>query len=79
MQIDLHSYIDTVLEAYIAYILTMEYFFGRSDIDLKREEKRRQTKKSKGVESTSVSSGGDKTNVVLEPGAPGSPQTGKEG
>ena len=38
-------WIDTVLEAYIAIILTIEYLWGRSDTDLKKEEKR--AKKSK--------------------------------
>lgn len=42
--IDLHHWLDTLFEGYIAYILTMEYYFGRSDTDLKKEEKRKRAK-----------------------------------
>lgn len=41
----MHSYIDTILEIYICCILTAEYFYGRSDADLKREEKRKKSRK----------------------------------
>ena len=37
-----HGWLDTVLEAYIAYILTREYYWGRSDTDLKREAVRKK-------------------------------------
>ena len=32
----------TILEAYIAGILTAEYFWGRSDTDMKNEAKRKR-------------------------------------
>lgn len=76
MQIDLHSYVDTVLEAYIALILTLEYFLGRSDIDIKREEKRRQTKKSKDLDASPLSRRSGEKDMALEPGAPGNPKEG---
>lgn len=34
--------ISTMLEAYIAGILTAEYFFGRSDMDMRNEAKKRK-------------------------------------
>lgn len=40
----MHAWLDTIVEIYIAVILTVEYFWGRSDADLKREEKRRRKK-----------------------------------
>lgn len=41
----MHQWIDTLLELYIAVILTIEYLWGRSDTDIKKEEKRRAKKK----------------------------------
>lgn len=43
----MHKWIDTLLELYIAIILTLEYLWGRSDTDIKKEEKRKQAKKNK--------------------------------
>lgn len=41
----MHEWIDTLLELYIAIILTVEYLWGRSDTDIKKEEKRRAAKR----------------------------------
>jgi len=57
MSLDLHQWLDTILEAYIAYILTREYYYGRSDSDLKKEEKRRQAKKKPEYESLPTGEG----------------------
>lgn len=43
--VEIHSCLDTILEAYIAVILTVEYFYGRSDSDIKKEEKRKASKR----------------------------------
>lgn len=43
----MHEWLDTILELYIAVILTVEYLWGRSDTDIKKEEKRRAAKKLK--------------------------------
>lgn len=40
----MHEWIDTFLELYIAVILTVEYLWGRSDTDIKKEEKRKAKK-----------------------------------
>lgn len=37
-----YEVISTILEAYIAGILTAEYFYGRSDADMKNEAKRKR-------------------------------------
>ena len=57
MSLDLHQWLDTILEAYIAYILTREYYYGRSDSDLKKEEKRKQAKKKPEFESLTTGEG----------------------
>lgn len=41
----MHQWLDTILELYICGILTAEYFYGRSDADIKREEKRKASKR----------------------------------
>jgi len=43
----LYEVSQTILEAYIAGILTAEYFFGRSDRDLKSEVKRKSKMREK--------------------------------
>lgn len=53
----MHQWLDTILEAYIALILTLEYFWGRSDADLKREEKRKQTKRRHNFENLTEGEG----------------------
>jgi hypothetical protein len=35
------------LEAYIAFMLTVEYFFGRSDMDMKNEAKKKRKMREK--------------------------------
>lgn len=42
-----HAWLDTALEAYIAYILTREYYWGRSDTDIKREVARKKAARAK--------------------------------
>ena len=49
-----YEIVSTILEAYIALILTAEYFFGRSDTDIKREESRKRKKK---IEFESLTNG----------------------
>lgn len=44
---DWHHWLDTALEAYIAYILTREYYWGRSDTDIKREMTRKKAAREK--------------------------------
>lgn len=44
---DWHKWLDTALETYIAYILTREYYWGRSDTDIKREVARRKAARAK--------------------------------
>lgn len=73
----MHNWLDTFLEFYIAVILTCEYFLGRSDLDLKKEEKRRQAKKSKILEPTPLSRGGNPPDVVLVPRTSGSVKEGE--
>lgn len=41
-QMSPYEIIQTVLEAYIAGILTAEYFWGRSDTDMKSEARRKR-------------------------------------
>ena len=41
-QMSLYEIVQTILEAYIAGILTAEYFWGRSDTDMKNEAKRKR-------------------------------------
>lgn len=41
----MHEWIDTILEAYIALVLTVEYLWGRSDTDIKKEETRKRKKR----------------------------------
>lgn len=45
--IDWHKWLDTALETYIAYILTREYYWGRSDTDIKREVARKKAARAK--------------------------------
>lgn len=47
----MHQYLDTFLELYIAVILTVEYFYGRSDSDIKKEEKRKAKRRVLNFES----------------------------
>ena len=72
----MHSWLDTILEAYIAYILTREYYFGRSDTDLKREETRKAKKR---VDSAQVSNSGGKKDMALGPTAQDSPKQSPSG
>jgi len=44
-------------ELYICYILTREYYWGRSDMDIKREEKRKQAKRKMTFESITTGEG----------------------
>jgi hypothetical protein len=37
-----YEILSTFLEAYIALMLTVEYFWGRSDADMKNEAKRKR-------------------------------------
>jgi hypothetical protein len=37
-----HELIQDVLELYVCIILTVEYFYGRSDSDIKSEAKRKK-------------------------------------
>lgn len=43
----MHGWIDTILEAYIAIILTVEYLWGRSDTDIRSEAKRKKKAREK--------------------------------
>ena len=43
----MHGWIDTLIELYIAGILTAEYFYGRSDADIKREVTRKKAAREK--------------------------------
>ncbi len=65
----MHNWLDTILEAYIAYILTREYYFGRSDTDLKREETRKAKKRSnqatQALDSAQISNSGGKKDMAL--------------
>ncbi len=45
----IHQWLDTLLELYICFILTMEYFWGRSDSDIKHEEKRKRAAKKERI------------------------------
>lgn len=47
----MHEWLDTFLELYIAVILTVEYFYGRSDSDIKKEEKRQANKRKPNFEN----------------------------
>lgn len=67
----MHNWLDTILEAYIAYILTREYYWGRSDTDLKREEKRREARKKRVVPQQISHSSGQK-DVEMGTPAPNS-------
>jgi predicted nucleic acid-binding protein len=40
-----HELLRDAFDLYICVILTVEYFYGRSDTDLKKEEKRRAKKR----------------------------------
>ena len=42
-----HELIQDGLEAYICLILTVEYFYGRSDSDIKSEAKRKKKAREK--------------------------------
>jgi len=42
-----HELLQDGFELYICVILTLEYFFGRSDIDLKREAVRKRKAREK--------------------------------
>lgn len=42
-----HEIISNVLEAYIAGILTVEYFWGRSDADMQNEAKKKRKLREK--------------------------------
>ncbi len=53
----MHEWLDTILEAYIALVLTMEYFLGRSDVDLQREEKRKAKKREPRFENLTTGEG----------------------
>jgi len=43
----IYEIISTVLETYIAGILTIEYLWGRSDVDMKNEAKRKRKLREK--------------------------------
>lgn len=43
----MHEWLDTLLEAYICLILTLEYFWGRSDMDIKNEVRRKKKAREK--------------------------------
>ncbi len=53
----MHGWIDTILEAYIAVVLTVEYLWGRSDTDIKKEEKRKQAKREPRFENLTTGEG----------------------
>jgi hypothetical protein len=42
-----YEIVSTILEAYIAGVLTAEYFYGRSDTDMKNEAKRKKKLREK--------------------------------
>lgn len=42
-----YEIISLITEIYICGILTLEYFWGRSDMDIKNEEKKRRKYKTK--------------------------------
>jgi hypothetical protein len=42
-----YEVISTILEAYIAGILTVEYFWGRSDADMQNEAKKKRKLREK--------------------------------
>lgn len=63
----MHNWLDTILEAYIAYILTMEYYWGRSDTDIKREERRKAKKGKERVEPKCVYQESPSENLAVEP------------
>lgn len=42
-----YEVVSILLEAYIAGVLTAEYFFGRSDTDIKREAVRKKAAREK--------------------------------
>lgn len=44
-----YEIVSTFLESYIAGILTLEYFFGRSDTDMKSEARRKRKFREKYV------------------------------
>jgi len=46
-----------LLEAYIAVILTLEYYWGRSDTDIRREEKRKAKKREPRYDSLTTGEG----------------------
>lgn len=69
----MHNWLDTILEAYIAYILTMEYYFGRSDTDLKKEEKRKAKKR---VDPPQISRPSSSEDVAVGPATQISAQQG---
>ncbi len=71
----MHQWIDTLLELYICGVLTAEYFYGRSDLDIKREETRRQTKvekRKKALATPQVPHSGGKKDVAVGSSAQGS-------
>lgn len=43
----LYEAVSTLLELYIAGILTAEYFFGRSDMDIRNEARKKAIKREK--------------------------------
>ena len=43
----MHEWLDTLLECYICGILTLEYFFGRSDMDIKNEARKKRKAREK--------------------------------
>ncbi len=53
----MHEWLNTLLELYICAILTAEYFYGRSDADIKREEKRKQAKRKLNFETLNQGEG----------------------
>lgn len=53
----MHQWLDTLLELYIAIILTVEYLWGRSDTDIKKEEKRKMNKRKLSFESLTIGEG----------------------
>lgn len=42
-----YEIISTILEAYIAGILTLEYFWGRSDTDMRNEARKKRKLREK--------------------------------
>lgn len=77
--IELHAWLDTVLEAGILWILIREYNFDKIAYEKEQYKKISKRKKSKGLDTAQIPSGSDKKDMAVEPSKAGSAQISSSG